>query len=181
MPWTERPERCVLVNLTSFEQMKCQFNPTTLQRSITVNWNRLVVPGLSHEPMQYSHTGNESLGTVEFRFDQVADRGYDVRGFEGFVRALTVPPEPLDGITQAYPPRCLFVWPGTLSFETVLTRAQFRYELFFRSGAVRSMISACGFEAIYDFRQWSQDRRIEVPLKSTEIEDVLIFSFGFEG
>ena len=48
-----RPPRCVLVNVTSGESMECLFNPTQLSEKLQVNWNRLAVPGLSHQVLQF--------------------------------------------------------------------------------------------------------------------------------
>ena len=48
-----RPPRCHLVNVSTAESIDCLFNPTQLVEKLQVNWNRLAVPGLSHEPMQF--------------------------------------------------------------------------------------------------------------------------------
>ena len=176
-----KPEKCELVNLTTFERIKAQFNPMTLQRAVAVNWSRVTIPGLSHQPLHYSHTSNEQLRSVQFLMDSHAGQGYDVRNFEGFVMALTVPPEQVDGVTQAYPPRCLFVWPSVLSFEFVVTSVGSTYQLFYPAGGVRSMALNVGFERIADVRIYSGDKRAEVPLKANQVEDELVFIYGHEG
>ena len=56
-----RPPRCSLVNVTTAESIDCLFNPTQLTEKVQVNWNRLAVPGLSHQVLQYQSTGNREL------------------------------------------------------------------------------------------------------------------------
>ncbi|HLV65799.1 MAG TPA: hypothetical protein VKY73_08290, partial [Polyangiaceae bacterium] len=65
-----RPPRCVLVNVASGESMECLFNPTQLSERLQVNWNRLAVPGLSHQVLQFQSTANRQLAGVEFYLDR---------------------------------------------------------------------------------------------------------------
>jgi hypothetical protein len=66
-----RPARCVLVNVATAEAMDCLFNPTQLVERLQVSWNRVVVPGLSHQVLQYLSTGNRQLTGVEFYLDRL--------------------------------------------------------------------------------------------------------------
>ena len=50
---TARPPRCSLVNVATSESIECLFNPTQLTEKVSVNWNRLSIPGLSHQLLQY--------------------------------------------------------------------------------------------------------------------------------
>ena len=65
-----RPPRCGLVNVTSGESIECLFNPTQLSEKLQVNWNRLAVPGLSHQVLQFQSTANRQLSGVEFYLDR---------------------------------------------------------------------------------------------------------------
>ena len=65
-----RPPRCVLVNVTTGESLECLFNPTQLTEKLQVNWNRQVVPGLSHQVLQFQSTSNRQLTSVEFYLDR---------------------------------------------------------------------------------------------------------------
>jgi hypothetical protein len=110
-----RPPRCVLVNVTSGESMECLFNPTQLSEKLQVNWNRLAVPGLSHQVLQFQSTANRQLSGVEFYLDRyfAAEQPGDVNilEFRAFLRALTVPPEGTEDVAATAPPRVLFIWP----------------------------------------------------------------------
>lgn len=104
-----RPPRCVLVNVTSGESMECLFNPTQLSEKLQVNWNRLAVPGLSHQVLQFQSTANRQLSGVEFYLDRyfAAEQPGDVNilEFRAFLRALTVPPEGTEDVAATAPPR----------------------------------------------------------------------------
>lgn len=176
-----KPQRCVLVNLATFEQKQAQFNPRALTRSLKANYARLTVPGLSHQPLHYVNTGNTQLPSVEFVMDRAMDPSFDVADFLGFLRSLLLPPEPAGGVPQLAPPRVLFVWPNVLSIEAVGIDLTEQYDLFYADAGVRSAIGTITFEQILDFRITGDDVRSEVPLSSDQVESALAFVYGYEG
>lgn len=161
-----RPSRCHLANVATGESIECLFNPTQLVEKLQVNWNRLTVPGLSHEPLQFRNTSNRQLSNVEFYLDRVfaAEQPGDVniREFRAFLRALTVPPAATEGVTATAPPRVLFVWPGVLTLESVLASVEFHYKQFANDGSVLVYTAVVGFEEILDARVTSEELREEV-------------------
>jgi hypothetical protein len=110
------PPRCVLVNVTTGESMECLLNPTQLSEKVQVHWNRLAVPGLSHQVLQFQSTGNRQLSGVKFyldRFFAVEQPGEpDIMDFRRFLRALTVPPEGTEDVPATAPPRSP-TWPAS--------------------------------------------------------------------
>ena len=166
MPFDTRPPRCSLVNVETGESIECLFNPTQLAEKVQVNWNRLTVPGLSHQVLQYQSTGNREFGGVEFYLDRVfaAEQpgDVDIMDFRAFLRALTVPPESTEGVVATAPPRTLLVWPGVLTVEAVLTSVEFQYRQFGNDGRVMVYAATVGFEEILDVRVTSETLREEV-------------------
>jgi hypothetical protein len=160
-----KPPRCFLVNVTTAESLDCLFNPTQLAEKVQVNWNRLQVPGLSHQVLQFQGTGNRQFSAVEFYLDKVfaAEQpgDTDIMEFRRFLRSLTVPPEGTEGVPATAPPRVLFIWPGVLSVETVLTDVEFQYRQFGADGAVLVYAATCTFEEILDARVTSEYLRQE--------------------
>jgi hypothetical protein len=160
-----RPSRCSLVNVETAESIDCLFNPTQLSEKVQINWNRVTVPGLSHQLLQFQSTGNRQLSGVEFYLDrffaaeQVASP--DILEFRGFLRALTVPPKGTEGVPATAPPRTLFVWPNVLTIETVLTDLEFQYKQFAADGKVQVYTAVVTFEEILDMRVTSEERREE--------------------
>jgi len=100
-----RPTRCSLVNVESAEVITCLFNPTQLSEKVQINWNRVTVPGLSHQLLQFQSTGNRHLSGVEFYLDRFLSSEQiatpDSFEFRAFLRALTVPPKGTEGVTSA--------------------------------------------------------------------------------
>lgn len=166
MPFDTRPPRCSLVNVVTAEAVECLFNPTQLVEKVQVNWNRLAVPGLSHQVLQYQSTGNRELSGVEFYLDRVfaAEQpgDVDIMEFRAFLRALTVPPEATEGVAATAPPRTLFIWPGVLTVEAVLTGVEFQYRQFGVDGRALVYAANVSFEEILDVRVTSEALREEV-------------------
>lgn len=159
-----RPPRCTLVNESSGESMECLFNPEQLSEKVGVNWNRLAVPGLSHQVLQYQSTGNRVLSGVEFYLDRLfaaaQPNAPDVMEFRNFLLALTVPPEGARHVANNAPPRVLIIWPSFLTVEAVLTDVEFRFIRFAVDGSPLVYTAACSFEEILDVRVTSEELRV---------------------
>jgi hypothetical protein len=160
-----RAPRCFLINVETAEMIDCLFNPTQLSEKVSVNWNRVTVPGLSHQLLQFQSTGNRQLSSVEFYLDRYFAKEQsddaDILDFRGFLRALTVPPKGADGVPATAPPRALFVWPSVLSITTVLTDVEFTYRQFAADASVLVYTATVTFEEILDARVTSEDKRTE--------------------
>ena len=166
MPFDARPPRCSLVNVVTGEAIECLFNPTQLVEKVQVNWNRLAVPGLSHQVLQYQSTGNRELSGVEFYLDRVfaAEQpgDVDIMEFRAFLRALTVPPEGTEDVASTAPPRVLVIWPEVLTVEAVVTDVEFQYRQVGVDGTVLVYAATVTFEEILDARVTSEQLREEV-------------------
>ena len=160
-----RPPRCVLVNVTSGESMECLFNPTQLSEKVQVNWNRLAVPGLSHQVLQFQSTSNRQLTGVEFYLDRffATEQPGDpnILEFRAFLRALTVPPAVTEGVATA-PPRVLVVWPNVLTIECVVASIDFQYRQLAVDSSVLVYAAAVTFEEVLDTRVTSETLRRQV-------------------
>ena len=158
-----RPPRCVLVNVTSGESMECLFNPTQLSEKLQVNWNRLAVPGLSHQVLQFQSTANRQLSGVEFYLDRYFAVGQpgdvNILEFRAFLRALTVPPEGTEDVAATAPPRVLFIWPEVVTVECVVASVEFTYKQLAVDGTVLVYAANVTFEEILDTRVTSEELR----------------------
>jgi hypothetical protein len=158
-----RAPKCFLINVESTEMIQCLFNPAQLTEKVSVNWNRVAVPGLSHQLLQFQSTGNRQLTNVEFYLDRFFAKEHsddaDILQFRGFLRALTVPPKTADGVPSTAPPRTLFVWPNVVSITTVLTDLEFNYKQFAADASVLVYTATVTFEEILDARVTSEELR----------------------
>ncbi|MFI5298044.1 MAG: peptidoglycan-binding protein [Polyangiales bacterium] len=159
------PTRCLLINVETTESISCLFNPAQFSEKVSVGWNRVAVPGLSHQLLQFQSTGNRQLSGIEFYVDHFDARARsadaDILEFRGFLRALTVPPEGVAGVPATAPPRVLFLWPNVLTIEAVLTDLEFRYTQFGNDASVQVYTAEVTFEEILDVRVTSEERRTE--------------------
>ncbi len=161
-----RAPRCLLVNIATAESVECLFNPVQLVEKVAVNWNRLVVPGLSHQILQFQSTGNRQFAGVEFyvsRFyamEQPSD--VDILTFRAFLRALTVPSEESEGVSTTAPARVLFLWPNVLTMECVVSSVEFLYKQLAADGAVLVYTASVTFEEVLDTRITSEALREEL-------------------
>jgi len=161
-----RAPRCHLVNVVTGESIDCLFNPTELSEKLSVNWNRLVIPGLSHQLLQFQSTGNRQLSNVEFYLDRffAAEQpgSPEILEFRAFLRALTVPPAGVEGVPASAPPRALFIWPNVVTVECVISSVEFLYKQVAVDGTVLVYTAAVTFEEILDARVTSEELRAEV-------------------
>lgn len=143
--------------------MECLFNPAQLTEKVQVGYNRLAVPGLSHQVLQYAGTGNRRFEGVEFYLDRFfaseEPQAPDILEFRNFVRALTVPPEAAQTVLSSAPPRVLVLWPGVLSVEAVVTDAEFQFRQFGVEGRVLVYAVLMSFEEVLDQRVTSEHLR----------------------
>jgi hypothetical protein len=161
-----RPPRCVLVNVTTGESLECLFNPTQLTEKLQVNWNRQVVPGLSHQVLQFQSTSNRQLTGVEFyldRFFATEQPGEpNILEFRAFLRALTAPPANTTGGLPTAPPRVLLIWPNVVTIECVVASVDFQYRQLAVDSTLLAYTASVTFEEVLDQRVTSEDLRRQV-------------------
>ena len=154
------------MNVETGESIECLFNPTQLSEKVQVNWNRLAVPGLSHQVLQFQSTGNRQFSGVEFYLDRffAAEQpgDIDILDFRAFLRALTVPPEGTEDVASTAPPRVLVIWPEVLTVEAVVTDVEFQYRQVAVDGTGLVYAATVTFEENLDARVTSEQLREEV-------------------
>ena len=168
MTWSaalQRPARVALVNMATGERLDCLLNPTELSEKVAVNWNRLAVPGMSFQQLQYQGTGNRQLSDVEFLVDRFyaasLDSDPDITTFRSFLRSLTVPPAGTTGVYTTAPPRVTLVWPKVMTIEAVVASLEFRYRQFAVDGSPLVYTASVSFEEVLDVRVTSEALRAE--------------------
>ena len=156
------PVRGHLCNLSTGESIEFLLNPTQFNEKVTVNYNRLQIPGLSHQVLQFINTANTTL-PVEFYLDKFFARKVssdpDILDFKKFLQALTVPTAGAEDVVGGAPPRALFIWPALVSLTCVLTSLEFRYQQFGANSHVLVYTARTNFEEIREIRITSEDIR----------------------
>lgn len=151
------PPKVFLINLENNERWDAMFNPTTLEESLEVKFNRLQVQGLSHERLQYQNTGNKTI-PLEFFLSQIyIDQKFGANTFsilddKAFLESLAYPAADIDFSYQGTP-QVLFVWPGTLRMKGRVMKVDFMNRTFqTRNGKVTILVATLDFEEDRDFR-----------------------------
>ena len=180
------PRRVSLTNLETGEGWFAMFNPTQFTETVSVNWNRQSVLGLSHQPLQYGFTGNHifSLDLFNraggptsnllnpFTEDAVRDKTptrnlQDIAAVKKFLLALAYPIQATN-VGGGGPPRVLVVWPNHLSLVCIVTGIQFASTRFNKQGHAVEYVATVGFEEIRDKRINSSQIRNLGTFRGTE-------------
>lgn len=161
---TTPSQRVSLTNLSNGEGYFAQFNPSQLEEQISVNYNRIAVPGLSHQPMQYTSTSNYTFDLVLFlrgkgsgidftnkQKDKKVVGLLGVQTFRRFLQSLCYPVQSTT-VGGGGPPRVLVVWPNVLSLVCVVTGLKINSSRFNTTMAATEYIATVGFEEIRDTR-----------------------------
>lgn len=160
-PYAE-PERMSIANLQTGESLDVLFNPTELAKSFNVKWNRLEVPGLPHEVLQYKGTSNlrVPLQLIAHAFTQRPSAAATIDEFEKFIMSLGYPSENAQSVASGAPPRCLVIWPGVLVFTAQLVdEVKFTHTQFASRGGSLRYAANVTFEEVRDSRLTSEDVR----------------------
>jgi hypothetical protein len=127
-----RPPRMSLTNITSGETLEAQANPVTLTESVTANWQDETVPGLSHQPSQFSHTSNFAVSFELHYMVSSINAMADAERARRFLLSLAYPIGMADEVGSAGPPRVLLVWPHMLSLTCTVRSVQIAHQRFNR-------------------------------------------------
>lgn len=155
---SQRPARMSIANVSSGESVEAQFNPTEFEEALEVNWARQTVPGLSHQPLQFVNTGNVKF-TLELNFE-AQDPTTDLEQLHlsrRFLQSLCYPRRGADDVVGGGPPRALFVWPGVVSLNCVVTALSLKYGRFNLEGTPVQFTAKVTLEEIRDVRLLSEE------------------------
>ena len=154
----QTPARMSIANVSSGDSIEAQFNPTDFEEAIEVNWARQTVPGLSHQPLQFVHTGNTKF-TLELNFEaQDPTTSLDeIHYSRRFLQSLCYPRRGAEDVVGGGPPRALFVWPSVISLTCVVTALSFKYARFNLDGTPIQFTAKVTLEEVRDVRLLSED------------------------
>lgn len=155
-----KPARMSLANLKTGDTIEAFYNPTELTEKISVNYARLQVMGLSHQPMQYQNTGNHGFDfELAFRvFDENnKNRIADMDFVRRFLISLCYPIANAVDVVGGAPPHVLFVWPQLAALQAKITELEFKHTMFDLSGRPTHSAAKLKIEEIRDFRLTSED------------------------
>ena len=148
-----QPPRLVLVNLVTLEELEAWMNPPALSEQRGAQWNRLAIPGLGYQALQFGGTTNRKLADLTLVFDRRTHPYADLDVARLFLDGLVAPaaPAPASG-----PPRVLFVWPRLLSIETIVESVELTHDHVAVDGTPMAMTAKITFEQVVEMRSLAQ-------------------------
>jgi contractile injection system tube protein len=173
MPTKNTPARMYIVDLSRPDQpdntIDAQFNPTELEETLSVNWGKLAVLGLSHMPLQYQQTDNHGF-SFELAFHAVVDQSaqlFTIARARRFLLALGYPTRRSQSVATGAPPRALFFWPQLASITCVLRKVTFKHTLFNQQGDPIMFTAKVTLEEIRDARLYADEVLESGTIRST--------------
>lgn len=147
-----------LTNLTTGWSFTSLFLPDSLEETLEVLYDRLKVPGMSHQPQQYSGTGNLKFEfECYYRIGKYDTDMTDLQESRKKLMAMCYSPSPADAVVTAAPPRVLFVWPGLVSLTCIITNLQFKHFRFSPEGFSIGYTVRITLEEVRDIRVLAED------------------------
>lgn len=149
--------------------LTAQFNPTELEETLAVNWNKLAVLGLSHMPLQFQQTDNHGF-SFEFAYHAIDDEGNKLASIaqaRRFLLALCYPSRGAKSVTGGAPARALFVWPKLASITCVVRKLAFKHTMFNTEGDPVVFSAKATLEEIRDGRLYAEDVRKSGTIRTT--------------
>jgi Contractile injection system tube protein len=159
-PLTVRPPKMYVQDLKTLELLQAQYNPTSLERIITVDWAKITIPGLSHRKYQYNYTDNTKV-SIEIVYDAMTP-GCSVSSMKEatrFLESLCYTKKGAQNVAGGQPTRVLFKWPGVLSLTCVVTQLKIKMERFNSNAIPTYTRFTIALEEIRDARLFSEDVR----------------------
>ena len=155
----QRAPQMYFQDLKTLEVMTAQFNPAKLDEVVSVVWNDLVIPGLSHARKQYSHTKNHAI-TFELIFDSLqAGNVIDLDDARKFLLSICYSKKGSQNVQDGEATRVLFVWPNLFSLTCVITNLKMSHTSFNLQARPTYMTATISIEEIRDARIFSEDVR----------------------
>lgn len=153
------PPRMHLVDLSTGEDLEVFFNPEQIVEEIQVAYARLTVPGMSHQPLQYTNTGNQAVTLDLYAVGNTEGQRVLIEDFRRFLQSLCYPKGDAGTIDDGAPPRVLFVWPNVWSWTCVITGLRITSTQFALNGRISRYVASVTLEEIRDVRLTSDDVR----------------------
>ena len=98
------PPKLYLLNLDTFDQFEAQLNPSEIKEQLSAKYTRLTVPGLGHQPLQFSSTGNFKINFELFMRAEQAEDAPFMAQVRRFLFAWMSPRQAANDILGGSPP-----------------------------------------------------------------------------
>lgn len=153
---TVKPPRMTITNTVTGAFVEAPVNPPEFEESLEVAFQRQTVPGLSHQVMQFTNTGNYK---VELELEFLAESPKLLEAAQkarSFLFSCCYPKKATD-VPSGAPPRLLFLWPGMVSITCFLTKITIKHDRFNRQAQSYHFKAKLSLEEVRDVRLLSEE------------------------
>jgi hypothetical protein len=158
-----------LTDLVTGETLASQSLPAALGETLEAVYALADVPGLSHQPQQFTRTGNQEF-QLELRWRAKQEGDVDrIADARRFLSSLCYPRAGANSVVTGAPSRVLFVWPNVLALTCTLHDLDFNYSRFSADGHILEMTAKLTLMEIRDVRLLAETVRAVGALRG-EIE-----------
>lgn len=165
MPITQKPSPLTLGNLETGETMDAQYNPDLVDDQLDAAYAHQVIPGLSHELLQYTNTKNVSL-SFDIGFDILGDDTLNANNIKGFIDQFMYQQRSASSVGTGSPPRLLIIWPNVYSMTCKLTSRKIAMRRFDLTLANDWFVFSLKLEEARVTRLFSEDVRTMAGLRT---------------
>lgn len=142
------PPKVSFTKLTTGETLEVQYNPTELTESVSANWARLAVLGLSHQPMQFAYTENLKY-ELQLPFSaQPSGTSDPIHYARRFLMSCVYPRSDSGDVRSGGAPRVLFIWPGMVAITAAVTKVEFKHTRFNKESMSVAFTASVSLEEI---------------------------------
>lgn len=156
-----------IANLVTGDILHMQYNPTEIEEQLAVVYARPTITGQSHQPLQYTNTGNLEVN-IDLAFDALAqtDSQYAVMGARNWLMSLCYSESRGSTVNDGAPPRVLFMWPNLYSLTSVVTKYKGKFTRFAADGRPSALAVTLSIEEIRDVRLLGREVRLDGTLRA---------------
>lgn len=146
----------IIGNLQTRQYVIAQYTPLKVQEELSVEFERLKVLGLSHQPLQYSQTNNHKV-TLSFDFNGDPKQGQTAADQRRFLLSNCYPSRSARNVKSGGPSGVVVDWPELFSLVCVQLSVKMDHELFKKTGGSRKFTAQVVFEELRDLRLYAED------------------------
>jgi len=140
-------------NLDTAEALAAQYAPEEWTEKYAAEWTELPVPGLTYEPLQFSHNKNAVMD-LKLRFNQLVNPKISIAEQRKMLLAMQVKSRKTDR-----PPMLLYEWPGMVSMRVIMPTLEMTHTYFAPDGATAMFEAKIVFKEARDSNLYAEDVR----------------------
>lgn len=152
------PRRYVtLTNMADDRTLSLWYFPPKLEESVEVGYDRLQVPGLSHQPQQFKNTGNLSYQLEMYFRANDAVQSRQLLQVRKFLHYICYPRQGANDVVTGAPARVMFVWPNLVTIQAIVTSLKCTISRISRTAGAVEMTAVLQLEEVRDGRLLAED------------------------